>query len=142
MDRVKVILPNTFSFFTSIKIRINDINYGGHLGNDSFFSIMHEARLQYLKQFGYTETNIENVGLIMADAAIEFKAEAFYGDELNIGIKAENFSKYGFDLYYIIEKNADSKVLVAKAKTAMLCMNYSTRKLASLPQIVKDKLAV
>jgi hypothetical protein len=45
-----------------------DINYGGHLGNDAVLSLVHEARVRFLKQQGYTENNIEGAGIIMADA--------------------------------------------------------------------------
>jgi hypothetical protein len=39
MARVKIDLPDKFIFKTEIPIRINDINYGGHLGNDAVLSI-------------------------------------------------------------------------------------------------------
>ena len=52
MERIKINLPETFTFSTIIKIRITDINYGGHVGNDSFLSLVHEARLQFLASNG------------------------------------------------------------------------------------------
>ena len=80
MARIKIDLPDNFSFTTSIQVRITDINYGGHVGNDAILSLVHEARMQFLKQLGYTELEFAGVGLIMADAAIEFRNELFYGD--------------------------------------------------------------
>ena len=50
MARVKLQLPANFLFSTEIPIRISDINYGGHLGNDAVLSIVHEARIQFLQQ--------------------------------------------------------------------------------------------
>ena len=58
MARVKLALPESFSFETDIKVRISDINYGGHLGNDSVMSLIHEARLRFLEKYGYTELNV------------------------------------------------------------------------------------
>ncbi|MCX6209337.1 MAG: thioesterase family protein [Bacteroidetes bacterium] len=140
MNRIKITLPENFSFTTSISIRITDLNYGGHVGNDSFLSIIHEARLQFLKNLGYSELNIEGISLIMADAAIEFKAELFYGDVVIISIQATDFSKLGFNLFYLMEKNLDDKtIVVGKVKTGMLCINYETRKLAEVPQAFIDK---
>lgn len=137
MDRIKVNLPNEFRFSTKINIRITDVNYGGHVGNDSFLALIHEARLQFLQHFGYSEVAIENVALIMVDAAIEFKAELFYKDEVIISVAAANFTNTGFDLFYKIEK--ENKV-AAKAKTGMLCFNYDTRKVAQVPQQFIDKM--
>ena len=40
MNRVSLHLPENFSFSTEIPIRITDVNYGGHVGNDSILSIL------------------------------------------------------------------------------------------------------
>src|SRR5678815_3430074 len=103
MERIKIKLPLQFNFSTNIKIRITDLNYGGHVGNDSFLSLIHEAREQFLNHFGYSELKIENVSLIMTDAAIEFKKELNYGDAIKISVAANNFDKYGFDIFYKLE---------------------------------------
>ncbi len=55
MERIKIQLPEKFSFSTTIKIRITDLNYGGHVGNDVFLSLIHEARQQFLIAHGYSE---------------------------------------------------------------------------------------
>ena len=67
----------------------------------------------------------------MADVAIEYKAEAFYGDVLHIKVGVNDLSKYGFDLVYQVENQAGREV--ARAKTGMLCFDYSARKLRPLP---------
>ena len=77
--RVQLQLPETFSFQTEIPVRITDINYGNHLGNDAILSMMHEARVQFLQSLGYTELDVEGAGMIMADTAIIYKGEGFYG---------------------------------------------------------------
>ena len=141
MARIKIDLPPTFTFQTNIPVRITDLNYGGHVGNDTILSILHEARMQFLKQSGYTELAFEGVGLIMADVAIEFKAEAFYGDTLAASVVATEFSKVSFEIYYKLEKPEGDKLrLVAAAKTGMICFDYSKRKVAAVPDAAKEKL--
>jgi YbgC/YbaW family acyl-CoA thioester hydrolase len=132
MARVKLQLPLNFSFSTQIPVRITDINYGGHVGNDSILSLLHEARMQFLQHAGYTEMNVAGVGLIMADAAIEFKGEAFYGDVLKAYVTADEFSRIGFELYYKLVKSSDETVVVL-AKTGMICFDYEKRKVVSIP---------
>jgi YbgC/YbaW family acyl-CoA thioester hydrolase len=142
MERVKINMPGNFNFSTNIKIRITDLNYGGHVGNDSFLSLIHEARQQFLNYFGYAELQFQNVSLIMADASIEFKKELNYGDEVKISVAASGFDKYGFDLFYKIEIiNNENFVLAAKAKTSMLCYNYQTKKIMAVPEGAKNKLS-
>src|SRR5688572_20541413 len=123
MARIKLALPSSYSFSTLIPIRITDLNYGNHLGNDAVLSLIHEARMQYLVSKGYTELELGGVGLIMSDAAIEFKAEAFYGDVLKAYVAATDFSKVGFDLYYKLVKG-EEETIVAIAKTGMICFDY------------------
>ena len=134
MERIKLNLPETFSFNTSIPIRITDLNYGGHVGNDSFLSIIHEARIQFLKYYGYSELNVEDAGLIMADVAIEYKKELNYGDIVYISVTATNFDKIGFDIFYLLELNEEEKKVIAgKAKTGMMCYDYNLKKRMPVP---------
>ena len=141
MERIKINLPDQFNFSTNIKIRITDLNYGGHVGNDSFLSLIHEARQQFLNHFGYSELKFENVSLIMADAAIEFKKELNYGDEIKISVTASAFNKFGFDIFYQLEIiNGEKLILAGKAKTGMLCYDYQNKKLMAVPEEAKNKL--
>jgi acyl-CoA thioesterase FadM len=141
MSRIKIDLPGSFSFTAIIPVRITDINYGNHVGNDAVLSIIHEARMQFLSQYGYTELNLEAVGLIMTDVGIEFKKEMFYGDIIEVKIAAVDFTSVGFDLYYLLEKQKDnSKITVAIAKTGMVCYDYSRKKITSVPATAKEKL--
>lgn len=142
MSRVKIEMPEYFSFTTKIPVRITDVNYGGHVGNDSILSILHEARLQYLQQFGYSEMNMEGAGIIMADVAIEFKMEAFYGDVLIASVTAGNFQRAGFDLYYRIEKTAGEKMItIANAKTGLICYDYTRKKICAIPETAVKMLS-
>jgi acyl-CoA thioester hydrolase len=142
MERIKLNLPNNFSFSTTIPIRVTDLNYGGHVGNDTFLSLMQEARQQFLLHYGYTELNMAGAGLMMADAAIEYKKELNYGDAIKISVAATTFDKYSFDLYYKLEIiTATTTVLAGKGKTGMLCYDYEKKKLVSVPDGVRGKLS-
>ena len=70
MSRIKLELPEKFIFQTEITIRVSDINYGGHLGNDSLLSILQEARVQFLKSIVQSELEFYNHSMIMSDVAI------------------------------------------------------------------------
>lgn len=134
-------LPAHFSFTTEIPVRITDLNYGGHVGNDAILSLVHEARMQYLKSFGFSEMQFDTASLIMSDAGIEFKSEAFYGDVLTIAVTAGEFSRVGFDLFYKFTKtDVDREVVVALAKTGMICFDYTARKVVAVPERARQLL--
>jgi acyl-CoA thioester hydrolase len=142
MERIKISLPATFPFSTVITIRITDLNYGAHVGNDTFLSLMQEARQQFLISFGYKELSFEGVGLILADVVIEYKRELSYADVIKISVAASGFDKYGFDLFYKMEVITVTETpLAAKAKTGMLCYDYDKRRLVKMPEAAKEKLS-
>ena len=132
MDRIKIDLPDSFLFETEISVRISDINYGGHLGNDSVFSIAHEARIRFLNSLGYTEKNIEGKGFIMSDAAVAYRSESFYGDILLVSVNVGNFSGTGFEIYYKMVRKKDGKE-IARIKTGMVFFDYNTGKITKIP---------
>ena len=135
MARIKLLMPEQKIFSTEIAVRITDINYGNHVGNDAFVRLIHEARVQWLSSNNYTELNIEGASLIMADLAVEYKGESFYGDLLIIEIAVGEISKAGFELYYIIHVNRNANnILIAKAKTGMVCFNYEEKKVREIPE--------
>ena len=141
MARINLDLPTEFHFSTSIPIRITDVNYGGHVGNDTVLSLIHEARAQFFKSHSYEELNIEGIGLIMSDVAIEFKSELFYGDIVRVSIAAENFTTVAFDLYYKLEKPAENLlILVAIAKTGMVSYDYTRKKIVAFPIEAKSRI--
>jgi len=50
MARTKIEIPDQLIATLNIPVRITDINYGDHVGNDAFVAIIHEARMQWLQQ--------------------------------------------------------------------------------------------
>lgn len=140
MPRVKIDLPQHFFDLTiQIPIRITDINYGDHVGNDSIVSIIHEARMQFLQHHGFTELDIQGIGLIMSDLVVEFKNESFYKDVIEVKIGAGEISKVSFELIYsLITNRNNSPITIANAKTTMVCYDYDAKKVVPIPQKLKE----
>lgn len=139
MPRTKIDLPQTFLFQTSLDIRIGDINYGGHLGNDSALSLIHEARVRFFRSMGYTELDIEGIGIVLADAVLNFKSEGFAGEMLQIDIAIDGFTTVGFDMYYRVGLKSDHRI-VFTAKTTIVFFDYKTRKKAAIPERLLNRL--
>ncbi|MBC9934681.1 acyl-CoA thioesterase [Chitinophaga qingshengii] len=142
MARIKIDLPEKFGFSTTIPIRIQDVNYGGHVGNDAILSIMHEARMQFIQQAGYKELDHEaNTGLIMADVAVSYKGEGFHGDIFTVAVAAGEYGPFGFELFYHLTTQRNGQTItIACAKTGMVCFDYNTRKVMKLPAEMKAAL--
>lgn len=132
MARLKLALPQRFSFSTDLQVCISDINYGGHLGNDSLLSLIHEARIRFLKKNGFTEFDIRGTGMIMVDTAIIYKSESFHGDILTFEVAVDDVGKVGCDFYYRISNKKTGKD-VAHAKTGIVFFDYKTRRVVDVP---------
>ncbi|MBC8206582.1 MAG: thioesterase family protein [Kiritimatiellales bacterium] len=139
MTRIKLELPETFPFSTELTVRITDLNYGGHLGNADTLVLIHEARVRFLKSYGYSEIDIEGYGTIMLDAVIQFKAQAFASDVLIAEVAAADFSRLGCDIYYRLT-NKETGVVVAVAKTGISVFDYENQKRISPPEAFVKKL--
>ena len=137
MARIKLQLPDKFTFSTEIPVRISDINYGGHLGNDSVLSIIHEARLRFFKKYNYSEMDVEGVGIILSDSVIIYKNEGFYGDILIVEVTAGDFNNYGCDIFYKITNKKTGKE-VARVKTGIVFFDYKNRKITQVPKKFKN----
>ena len=138
--RVKIEFPGKPVFSTNLRVRITDINYGNHTGNHALVGLLHEARLQWLISVGFSELNAGGTALIMADLAIAFQQESYYGEELTIELYSEIATPKSFNLYYKVFKASAPEKPVASAKTAMVCFNYDTRKTVPMTADLKAVL--
>lgn len=132
MARIKIEMPEHYTFSTELSIRISDINYGGHLSNDAVLSMVHEARIRFLDYYHYTELDVEGVGIIMTDSAIVYRAEGFYGEQVQIDVAVGDFNKYGCDIYYLLSNKKTAKE-IAHAKTGIVFFDYDQRKVVPVP---------
>jgi acyl-CoA thioester hydrolase len=140
MARVKITIPEKWLFDCTIPVRIADINYGQHLGNDALVSMLHEARVQWLQALNYSELNIEDTGLIMADLAVMYKNEAFYGDVLLFKLYMGETSAVSFELVYEVINLQQKQIAIAK--TGMVCFNYTLKKASALPIPFLQKIGI
>lgn len=132
MPKVTIDLPQQWLFQTELTLRVADINYGGHLGNDRVLGLAHEARVEWLRSLHLSEMDVGGAGLIMADAAIMFRGEAFLGDDLTVAIGASEVRRSGFELIYAMQRRADGQD-IALVKTGLVCFDYALRKPVRIP---------
>ncbi len=141
MARIKIIIPDKTIASIEIPVRITDINYGNHVGNDSLISILHEARVKWLNQLGYSELDIEGSSIIMNELGVNYLNESFYGDVLNIQLSVGEISTAGFELFYLVTTNRNNTTLtIAKAKTGIVFYDYNIKKISPIPAVFKSIL--
>jgi len=137
MPRIKIDLPESFAFATEIPIYINHINYGNHLDNAALLMLVSEARVRFFRSLGYSELDVEGVGVIVADAAVQYRSEAFHGETLRVEMAADDFNKYGCDFVWRL---AVGEREVARGKHGMMFFDYQARRPAPVPQAFVERL--
>jgi acyl-CoA thioester hydrolase len=139
MPRVKVDEQPAYEFSSTIMLQPRDINKGGHLGNDSLVSLIGSARAQMLHSLSLSEGDLGDAktGVIMADLIVNFKAEGFLFDEMQIDTHIGELGRTGFRVFYRVRRG---ETVVALAETGMVAFDYTTRRVGHVPKQLIEAL--
>lgn len=137
--RIKLDMPQHYDFRMELKVRVTDLNYGGHVGNEMLLVYAQQARVEWLAQWGYGELDLAGMAIIMTDAAVIYQAEIHEADVIEIAVGIKDRSRLGFDLYYQMTNKATGKQ-VARVKTGILCFDYDKKKVAAIPAVFVEQL--
>ena len=120
------------SFFIDLDVRVGDLNYGNHVGYHHYFLYFQEARMAYLKQFGYTESDIEGLGMVVADASCRYRQELLLGDRIRVHCRIPDIKAKLFVFEYTIFRG---ETVCATGTTTNLCLDRSRKKVVSVPEV-------
>lgn len=139
MGRVRLELPEHLRFTTRLTVRVTDLNYGAHVGNDVVLAFCHEARAALFEHLGFTELDVAGLGIVVADAVVVYRSEIFAGEHLEIAVDATDHNRYGCDIVYRLTE-AESGREVTKAKTGIVFFDYAERRVAEAPPVFRERL--
>jgi acyl-CoA thioester hydrolase len=139
LARVRFEVQGREVFRTKLRVRVDEVNYGGHLGNDSVLTLCHEARIRFFTEIGHSEMDLFGKGIIMTDAMIVYKAEAKLGDELDVSLYLYDIGKRGFDLYYLLDCGGRE---IARVKTGIAFFDYQQHRIAACPQEFTERFGI
>jgi acyl-CoA thioester hydrolase len=138
----------------TIEVRVGDINYGGHMGNDKALLVFHDARLRFLESLGYSEKNIGGPGIIMRDAHVSFRKEVYLHDVLTVDVGIDDVTTSSFEMLYTVrrignsqrsavggQRSMDEEVVFA-GSTVLVAFDYEKKRPVRLPEEFLGKIAV
>lgn len=126
-------------FTSRYQVRISDINYGGHMGNERALVAFQQARIEWLNTLGLSELNIgENKGLIQRRANVEYLREVSLGDILDIKIYPTEIKGSYFILAHEVTNQKGATVLTGNVTLGSF--DYANKKLAKIPETFKGIL--
>ena len=122
-----------------LDVRVTDLNYGDHLGNDAVLGYLHQGRVKLLDTFGWREADVGGVGLIMRACQIDFLAEGFLFDELRLDVGLTMMGRARCQFTYRLVR-VEGAVPIATATTEMAFFDYRTRRVARAPTQFVERL--
>lgn len=122
------------------RIETGDLNYGGHMGNEVILKKAQEARVQLLNSWGWSEKDVGGKGLIQVEAWIVYKSEGFWGDLIRGELFVDGLHRRGFEFLYRFRIENEPVRELAWVRTTMLGFDYQRRRVAELPEGLKNRL--
>jgi len=138
MARVTIDLPDEFSFSTQLPLYLSHINYVDHLDNALLLTLVTEARARFFAALGFKEQDVDGVGIVVADAALQYRSEAHHGETMAVSMTARDFWQKGCDLVWKMEDAASGR-RVAQGKTGIVFFDYEARAPVPVPQVFRSR---
>jgi acyl-CoA thioester hydrolase len=129
-----------------LPVRFRDCDGLGHVNNAVYLTYLEQARFALWRaQLGFTGRPAaagapRGPGVIMARAEIDFRAQARYGDELEVRLHLAAIGRTSFTYTYDIVRLEDERVL-ASAKTVQVWFDYDAERPVPIDDELRGRLA-
>lgn len=118
-------------------IQKDDINYGGHVGNERALLFFQMARMSFFESLELSELDLgEGAGVIQKNGFVEYNKQLFLNDSITINITNIEFSKTSFNMFYEIFNQDGDKVI--NGSTLLVSFDYSKHKIKKVPETFKE----
>jgi acyl-CoA thioesterase FadM len=140
MPRLKLKPLPRYRYECRLTVRVADVNYGGHLGNNALAGLLHQARLELFRAWSLKENDLGDghTGLIQTDLAVVLAAEAFLHDELTVRTDFIEVRPVSFRMAHEVCRG-DTRV--ALAELGFAGFDYAARRSALLPAVFTVRIA-
>lgn len=103
------------------EVHFRDLDALGHANNVVYAGWLESARIHYYLDL--MQIPLSEMGLILAELTISYKAPAFFGERLAVGVRVSSIGTKSFTMEYLIVRAGDEQV-IATAKTVLVCYDY------------------
>jgi acyl-CoA thioester hydrolase len=130
-----------------LQVRFRDCDPLGHVNNAVYLTYLEQARFNLWRaQLGFqaksaADAGPRGIGFILARVECDFRAQAKYGDDLDVKLSLGEFGRSSFTYTYEIV-NATTGQLMAGAKTVLVWFDYDAQKPTPIDDETKARLRV
>lgn len=129
-----------------IDVRFSDCDPFGHVNNARYLTYIEQARIDlWRRQLGWLAGERRPDGrrghaFILARAEIDFRAQARYGDTLEVRLSLGSFGRTSLGYEYEVVRVSD-EVVVATARTVQVWFDYDANAPTPFTDEVKGRLS-
>lgn len=103
------------------EVHFRDLDALGHVNNVVYAGWLESARIHYYMDL--MQVPLAELGLILAELTISYRAPAYFGEHLAVGVRVSSIGTKSFATDYLIAREGDEAV-IATAKTVLVCYDY------------------
>ena len=129
-----------------LQVRFRDCDPLGHVNNAVYLTYLEQARFNLWRaQLGFvpksaTDSGPRGVGFILARVEFDFRAQARYGDDLDVKLSLDGFGRTSFTYAYEIMNTATGQ-LISTAKTILVRFDYDAERPVPLDEATQAQLS-
>jgi len=126
-----------YAYRHRLAVRFRDCDAMGHVNHAVYFTYLEQCRLTFWREV--TGAASPHTRVIVARAECDYRAPAFFGDDLEIALTVGEIGQSSFVLAYEIANAANGRS-IAVGRTVMVCYDYDAGKSIPLPPATRDLL--
>lgn len=132
---------SAFKFYHPIEVRYGDLDPQGHVNNAKYLTYIEQARIAYIRHLGLWDgKSFLDVGIILADAHVAFKAPVYWGQAVQVGVRIARLGNKSMQMEYEIQ-DADNRQVLAEAATILVAYDYHQQQTIRIPAAWRKRIA-
>jgi acyl-CoA thioester hydrolase len=122
-----------YNFYHPIEVRYGDLDPQGHVNNAKYFTYLEQARVAYIIHLGFWDgDSFLDIGFILADAHLAFKAPILFGTNLRIWVRVSRLGTKSLTMEYCMEDTEDGHEF-ATGDAVLVTYNYHNGETITIP---------
>ena len=141
MSEAKAALDDLFRFSHGHRVRYDEVDAQGVVGNATWLTLLQLGRIEYLRYLGILLEGGTRmpVQAVVRQAAIEYLAPARFDDPLSIMVRTAQIGNRSCRLEYLVD-NVETRLRCVVGQTVLVCLEMATFRSMPWPQIWRDRI--
>jgi acyl-CoA thioester hydrolase len=132
--------PDGWAYAHVDRVRFGDLDAMRHVNNVAFLTFFEDARVLYLTQLvGNDPTKRRGFGFIFAECRINYRAPAFFDEEIRTSIRPADIRRSSVKLQFVMHAVSDDRLL-AEGYGTVVGYDYAAGRSMPLPDDLRAAL--